>query len=256
MSKIIGNTVGTPVSTDTTLTKAGKPADAKAVGDALEQKQPKGNYALKTEIPSIPDVPVQSVNGKTGAVSLGAEDVGARPSTWMPTAADVGADASGTANSKVSEHNTSDAAHNDIRLLISGLTTRLNTLANSTDEDLDQMAELVAYIKSNKSLIDSITTSKVNVSDIIDNLTTNVSNKPLSAKQGVALKTLIDAIKIPASLPASDVYAWAKQPNKPTYTASEVGAASVEQVENLADAIEGMSINSESLSAKLAEVLK
>ena len=52
----------------------------------------------------------------------------------------------------------------------------------------------MAYIKSNKSLIDAITTSKMNVSDIIDNLTTNVSNKPLSAAQGVALKALIDAI--------------------------------------------------------------
>ena len=29
---------------------------------------------------------------------------------------------------------------------------------------------------------------------------------------------------VPTSLPASDVYAWAKQPTKPTYTASEVGA--------------------------------
>ncbi len=38
-----------------------------------------------------PPYPVQSVNGKTGAVSLGAADVGARPSTWTPTASDVGA---------------------------------------------------------------------------------------------------------------------------------------------------------------------
>lgn len=30
---------------------------------------------------------------------------------------------------------------------------------------------------------------------------------------------------LPTSLPASDVYSWAKQPNKPTYSASEVGAA-------------------------------
>ena len=30
---------------------------------------------------------------------------------------------------------------------------------------------------------------------------------------------------LPTSLPASDVYDWAKQPNKPTYTANEVGAA-------------------------------
>ena len=113
------------------------------------------------------------------------------------TADEVGADASGTAETKVSTHNSNTSAHSDIRLLIEGLTTRLNTLANSDDTTLDQMAEVVAYIKSNRTLIESVTTNKVNVSDIIDNLTTSVSNKPLSAKQGVELKKLIDAIKIP-----------------------------------------------------------
>lgn len=110
----------------------------------------------------------------------------------------IGAEASGTAESKVSEHNVATDAHNDIRLLIDGLTTRLNALADSDDTTLDQMSEVVAYIKSNKSLIDAITTSKINVSDIIDNLTTNVSNKPLSAAQGVALKAMIDAIVVPS----------------------------------------------------------
>ena len=116
------------------------------------------------------------------------------------TAEEVGADASGTAVAKVSEHNTASNAHNDIRLLVQGLTERLNALADSDDTTLDQMSEVVAYIKSNKSLIDAITTSKVNVSDIIDNLVTNVSNKPLSAAQGVALKALIDAIVVPTKL--------------------------------------------------------
>lgn len=113
------------------------------------------------------------------------------------TAEEVGADASGTANDKVSEHNVARDTHNDIRLLISDLSNRLNTVANSTDEDLDQIAEIVEYIKTNKGLIESVTTNKVNVSDIIDNLTTNVSNQPLSAKMGVQLKALIDAIKVP-----------------------------------------------------------
>lgn len=108
------------------------------------------------------------------------------------TASEVGADAFGTAESKVSEHNVATDAHNDIRLLIEGLTTRLNALADSDDTTLDQMSEVVAYIKSNKSLIDAITTSKINVSDIIDNLTTNASNKPLSAAQGVVLKAMIE----------------------------------------------------------------
>ena len=91
----------------------------------------------------------------------------------------------------LSIHNTSDSAHNDIRLLISGLTTRLNALADSDDTTLDQLSEIVAYIKNNKSLIDGITTSKVNVSDIIDDLTTPATSKPLSSKQGVILKGLI-----------------------------------------------------------------
>ena len=130
------------------------------------------------------------------------EEVGALPAgTKIPqSASDVGADAAGTAVAKVSEHNTASNAHNDIRLLVQGLTEQLNALADSDDTTLDQMSEVVAYIKSNKSLIDAITTSKINVSDIIDNLTTNVSNKPLSAAQGVKLKALIDAILIPTKL--------------------------------------------------------
>lgn len=110
-------------------------------------------------------------------------------------ASDIGADASGTAANQVTSHNISIAAHNDIRLLITGLTDRLNTLANSDDTTLDQMKEVVAYIKANRELIESITTAKVNVDDIINNLTTNVADKPLSAAQGVILKGLIDALQ-------------------------------------------------------------
>jgi hypothetical protein len=123
------------------------------------------------------DVPVRNVNGKAGEVTLNASD--------------VGAEAAGTVN----QHNADTAAHNDLRLLIQGLTERLNALANSDDTELDQLKEIVAYIKLNKDLIDGITTSKVNVADIIDNLTTNVTDKPLSAAQGVALKALIDALQ-------------------------------------------------------------
>lgn len=93
---------------------------------------------------------------------------------------------------QISTHNTNINAHNDIRDLISGLTTRLNALADSDDTTLDQMSEVVSYIKSNRTLIEEITTNKVNVSDIINNLTSNITNKPLSAAQGVALKSLID----------------------------------------------------------------
>ncbi len=99
-----------------------------------------------------------------------------------------------SAANDVKTHNSSSTAHEDIRNLISELHTKLNTLADSDDTTLDQLSEIVAYIKNNKSLIDSITTSKVNVADIIDNLTSTATNKPLSAKQGKVLNDLITAL--------------------------------------------------------------
>lgn len=101
-------------------------------------------------------------------------------------------DSAGTAEAAVNEHNVDGSSHDDIRQLIVGLTNRLNALADSDDTTLDQLSEIVAYIKSNKSLIDSITTGKVSTADIVDNLTTNVNSKVLSAAQGVVLKGLID----------------------------------------------------------------
>ena len=119
----------------------------------------------------------------------------------IPQAAeDVGADPAGTAASKVSTHNTDEDAHPAIRQLIIDLSGRLSALADSDDTTLDQLSEIVAYIKSNKSLIDSITTGKVSVADIVDNLTSAATNKPLSAAQGKALKALIDAIVVPTKL--------------------------------------------------------
>ena len=167
-------------------------------------KQPSKPTYTASEVGALPSSytpPVTSVNGKTGAVALSAQDVGARPDTWTPSASEVGADASGTASGAVAAHNTSGAAHADLRALIDGLNSRLNALADSDDTTLDQLSEIVAYIKSNKSLIDAVTTGKVSVSDIVDNLTTNASGKVLSAAQGVALKAMIDGIVIPTALP-------------------------------------------------------
>ena len=210
------------------------------VDESLSTKQPVGDYALKSEIPTdyLTEIPAEYVtetelNAKGYLTSFTetdptvpawakaankptytASEVGALPAnTVIPTVPtnvsaftnDAGyltehQSLAGLAtetyvNTSVSNHNANTSAHNDIRLLINGLTTRLNTLADSDDTTLDQMSEVVAYIKSNKNLIDGITTSKVNISDIVNNLTTNVTNKPLSASQGVAIKSLIDALE-------------------------------------------------------------
>lgn len=99
-----------------------------------------------------------------------------------------------SADSNLQIHNSADDSHDDIRNLISALTARLNALADSDDTTLDQLSEIVAYIKSNRELIDNITTSKVNVADIIDSLTSTATNKPLSAKQGKILNDLITVL--------------------------------------------------------------
>lgn len=123
-----------------------------------------------------------------------------QPNKPTYTASEVGAESAGTASIKIAEHNTNEQAHRDIRLLVAGLSERINAVVDSDDTTLDQLSEIVAYIKSNKTLIDAITTEKISYSDIINNLETNVSNKPLSASMGVTLKSLIDAIVVPTKL--------------------------------------------------------
>ena len=100
-------------------------------------------------------------------------------------------DLTGQIQTEISNHDISDSSHADIRNLITVLATKLNALVDSDDTTLDQLSEIVAYIKNNKSLIDGITSNKINFSDIIDNLTSTDTAKPLSAKQGKVLKDLL-----------------------------------------------------------------
>ena len=113
-----------------------------------------------------------------------------------------------TTKLELTAHNTDEEAHNDLRLMLDECYRVLKNIADSTDEDLDQFSEMVDYIKSNRALIESVTTEKVNTADIVDNLVTNLSNKVLSAAQGVVLKGLIDKLstdKLNASAIADDL---------------------------------------------------
>lgn len=150
-----------------------------------------------------------SVGGSSGSGGTGTvtsvngikPDAAGNVEMEIPQAAeDVGADPAGTAASKVSTHNADVDAHPAIRQLVSDLSGRLSALADSDDTTLDQLSEIVAYIKSNKSLIDNITTGKVSTADVVNNLTSTATTKPLSAAQGKALKALIDAIVVPTKL--------------------------------------------------------
>jgi hypothetical protein len=162
----------------------------------------KVNKAVKTETQTLTE------EQKTQARA----NIGALGSDYKPpnqTAEQVGADPAGTAASAVAAHNVSRESHADIRALISELTTKLNNFLDSDDTTLDELSELITAITENKTTIEQITSGKVNVTDIANDLVTNLANKPLSAAQGVVLKGLIDTINTALA-------------NKPDLTASEI----------------------------------
>lgn len=138
---------------------------------------------------------ISPVNGSDATIDW--KNILNKPSTYPPSShthspSQAGADPTGTAASTVATHNTDAESHNDLRVELQKVNDRLNAFFNSDNTTLDELSEIIDYITSNKTLIEAITTSKVSVSDIVDNLTTNVSTKVLSAAQGVALKALID----------------------------------------------------------------
>ncbi len=108
--------------------------------------------------------------------------------------------------SNISTHNTSTSAHSDIRGLISTLSTKVNNFLDVDETTTDQLSEVLALIAANKGTLESITSNKVNVSDIIDNLTTANAKKVLSANQGVELKKLIDALQTAVNGKAASVH--------------------------------------------------
>lgn len=112
-------------------------------------------------------------------------------------------------DNKIGTHDTSTSAHNDIRVLISDLTTEVNNFLDVDDTTRDQLSEVLTLIDNNKGTLDSLTTTKVNVSDIIDNLTTASANKVLSANQGVAIKQLIDSLELVVNGKAASVHTHA-----------------------------------------------
>ena len=104
---------------------------------------------------------------------------------------------------------------NDLLVTLPLATTSLNGVMSAEDKRrLDALYEIMGEEIDSNALVDKITevldifdsypegtrildalALKVNISDIVDNLTSNISNKPLSAKQGYVLNGLITTLE-------------------------------------------------------------
>lgn len=157
--------------------EAAKRAEEVASQTAIPEGGEAGQFLTKTaDGPEWADLPVAEETDPTVPAWAKAD---VKPTY---TAAEVGADASGAAaqaladanaytdaaiealptpdvSGQIAAHNASGAAHSDIRNNLSAVSQRLNALADSDDATLDQLSEVVAYIKANRELIDSVTGS-------------------------------------------------------------------------------------------------
>ena len=89
-----------------------------------------------------------------------------------------------TVSTEVSERNTA-------------ITAAINALLNGAPDALNTLMEISAKFTADESIVSALITTvggKIATADIIDNLLTNVATKPLSAAQGVFLKSLIDGL--------------------------------------------------------------
>lgn len=134
---------------------------------------------------------------------------------------------SSTVDSKISTHNTASGAHSDIRAALTSLTTKVTNFLDVDEETTDQLSEVLEMIEANKGTIESLTTSKVSVSDIANNLTTNSAGRVLSAAQGVYIQSLINGVDNELETHATDTS------NPHGVTKAQVGLS---KVDNTADA--------------------
>ena len=98
--------------------------------------------------------------------------------------------------------------------------SRIADIIANAPADLDTLKEIADYIEADK-------TNAANIATSISNLTKALEGKADSNTLATVATSgkYSDLSGTPSSLPASDVYAWAKAESKPSYSYSEVGAA-------------------------------
>ena len=81
-----------------------------------------------------------------------------------------------------------------IQTKIDKFSKQVSNFLDVDDNTKDQLSEIIALIETNSDIADALANT-VSVNDIVDNLTSYISSKPLSARQGAVLKSLIDELE-------------------------------------------------------------
>lgn len=165
---------------------------ADLTGYATEEWVRQG-YARKEE---VPEVPVLSVNGKTGTVELDAGAVGAEPA--------------GRAASAVAEHNADGEAHSDLRQELKNLAAAKVAVADIVNDLLTDAAG--KPLSAAQGMV---------LKAMIDAITVPVKLSQLANDAGY----LTGYTETDPTVPA-----WAKAASKPSYSKSEIGLGNVDNV--------------------------
>ena len=100
--------------------------------------------------------------------------------------------------------------------------------AYSTETVVEKQLDIVVYVGNSAKVELTIASGTAMTVEMGEQMVDGLRKEVGQALEGKAEKTHThtkkDITDFPESLPASDVYEWAKQPNKPAYTAGEVGA--------------------------------
>lgn len=87
-----------------------------------------------------------------------------------------------------------DIWDSNIQAKITKLSKQISNFLDVDDTTVDQLSEIIELIESNSD-VSSALANTISVNDIVDNIETYLTDKPLSAKQGAILKGLIDDIE-------------------------------------------------------------
>lgn len=131
------------------------------IGDIKELDQYDANNIIEALIEALEFIKKNSSEGEIAETDPTVPEWAKEKEKPTYTASEVGADPAGTASSKISEHNVDGAAHNDLRILLVELKTKVENFLDVDDVTADELSEVIELIRDNADLIEGITKARL-----------------------------------------------------------------------------------------------